>query len=205
MRKKGKQTKRSGFSLHKSRLSKRLHPQFFLGLGALSIVLWGILTVHSATSLSFSSTEPLLTSDFSNQAVLPTYISIPSLSLSLPTFEATITNGIWQIHDHGVSHLSSSHNPGENGNGIFYAHNTEELFGKLHDIQKGDQIHVTTKNAEQFSYTVTDIQTVNPTDIDILTSYNTETITLYTCTGFADLKRLIVKATLNKPITSYSF
>lgn len=195
MRKEEKQTKSRFVFFRNGIPSPRIpKPNLFLLFGIFFLILWGVVTFHKATALSFSSTNPIIEQPYSSSSDIPSSITIPTLSLTLPTFEASITNGIWQIHDHGVSHLSSSQNPGEDGNSIFYAHNTDDLFGKLTQIKKGDAITVLTKDQNIFSYVVTSIQTVNPTDVDVLTMHEGETITLYTCTGFADLKRLVVKA-----------
>lgn len=57
----------------------------------------------------------------------------------------------------------------------------------------GDRIYVFSVNS-WYLYRVHDINTVLPSDVSVIDNTSVETLTLYTCSGYADLKRLIVKA-----------
>lgn len=168
------------------------NPTVLLALGLLFFTVWGIREVHLATRLSFNTA--ISANELGGNIIHPIKISIPSINTELPVEETLIENGIWQISDKGVSHLATSAYPGNEGNIIFYGHNTNERLGRLPQIEKGDTITVTSKNGRTFEYRVVSTQVVKPTDIDKLTSYSDQTLTIYTCTGFADLKRQLVKA-----------
>lgn len=125
-------------------------------------------------------------------------IQIPKLKLDLVIEEAKIIDGIWQISQYGASHLSSSAHPGSKGNIIIYGHNKKELFGKLGKLRLDDEIIITTKDLKKHQYKIYNILTVSPNQVEILAPTSDEILILYTCTGFADSQRLVLKA---KPIS----
>ncbi len=137
--------------------------------------------------------EAEITSEVKDRHNTPTFISIPAVSIGLPITQTSIINGIWEIDKDGVSHLESSAYPGENSGIIMYAHNTHDRFGNLHSVKIGDEIAVTTRNSKLAKYKVASISVVTPNDVNALIT-DSESLILYTCTGFADLKRLVVKA-----------
>lgn len=174
------------------RITNLNYPTLFLALGLFFFAIWGLRELHLATRLSFNSTVNEAT--IQGNIIYPKKILIPSLSINLPVEETLIENGIWEIGKTGASHLSTSGYPGNKGNIIIYGHNTDNRLGRLNKIKKGDTINLISKNDKLFGYKVRSIEIVNPTDIEKLTAYNDETLTIYTCTGFADLKRLLIKA-----------
>lgn len=154
-----------------------------------------LIHTHSKAKLSFAGPHQVLVSESSHSHNVPTFISLSSISVNLPVNQTVITNGIWEISDKGVSHLGSSAYPGENKGIVMYAHNTDDRFGKLHELGIGEEIKVNTRNGKSFIFKVESISIVNPNELSILHA-DSETLILYTCTGFADLKRLVVKATI---------
>lgn len=122
----------------------------------------------------------------------PTNLSIPKLSLDLPISAAVIKNGQWQVYDDKVAWLATSSVP-RKGNVILYAHNTQKLFGNLKDLKIGDTITVQ-QNGIESNYSVTKIQTIKANDVEAIVSENNQ-LTLYTCEGIFDQKRLVVYAT----------
>lgn len=152
-----------------------------------------LINSHSQAKLSFSVTDQVVTPEVKERHNIPTFISIPSVSIGLPVSQTSIINGIWEIDKNGVSHLSSSAYPGDNKGVIMYAHNTHDRFEKLHLVNIGDQIAVTTRDSKLYKYKVSSILVVSPNEVDVLMT-DSESLILYTCTGFADLKRLVVIA-----------
>ena len=132
-------------------------------------------------------------SSFTSQST-PSEISIKSLSLSLPVEPIKIKSGYWPTSQTGVSFLADSGNLGNVGNLIFYGHNWKNLLGNLHKVKTGDTLVVSGQNGQDFLYSIAYIATVNADDVSILADTNDERITLYTCTGFLDQKRLVVVA-----------
>lgn len=164
-------------------------------IGLILIVISNLYSVHHRGSLWFgrvpTKSAVLLTENQVNQ---PIRINIPSLSLSLPVTEAGITNHQWEVSEHGVSHLNISAFPRTSGNIVLYGHNKATVLGTLPNIKKGAIIKVKTRDNNVYMYRVEKTLVVSPNNIDVLESHGKEMITLYTCIGFADLKRFVVVA-----------
>lgn len=129
-----------------------------------------------------------------NSSTLPKKISIPTLSLQLPVEPTLIKDSTWPTSQTGVSFLENSGKVGSTGNLIFYGHNWKNLLGNLHKVKVGENIVLHGQNGQDFQYSVAFIATVDANDISILADSTDERITLYTCTGFLDQKRLVVVA-----------
>lgn len=125
---------------------------------------------------------------------IPEEISIPAVGIDLPIFETEITNHSWEIAQDGISHLNISANPGEDGASILYAHNTNDRFGPIRWLTKGEKIIIVTKDKKRHVYTIQKTFDTNPNNISVLTANKKETLILYTCDGFADLQRFLVIA-----------
>lgn len=127
----------------------------------------------------------------------PTRIIIPSRSVDLPVIEAPVIKGYWELSETTASHGVGSANPGEPGNAVIFAHARKGLFLPLRDIEAGETVYVLTRD-RWHAYTVTETKLVAPDALEVIAPTNDETLTLFTCTGFLDTKRLIVIA---KPAT----
>lgn len=123
--------------------------------------------------------------------VSPNLVKIPAIGLQLPVVEAFISQNQWVLFDDKVSWLATSETPGE-GNVILYAHNRENLFGPLKKVSVGDEILIEHKE-KTLNYYVTEKRKVTPEDVDAILSKENQ-LTLYTCDGSFDQKRLIVVA-----------
>lgn len=134
-------------------------------------------------------------------APLPTEVNIPRIRLSLPIEEAAIKNNTWEVAGTGVSHLNVSASPGEKAPIILYAHNTRQRFGPIRWLKKGDDVSLMTSDKKTHKYLVTRTVTVSPDKLSVFFSRKDETLYLFTCDGFADLKRFIVIA---EPVTASS-
>lgn len=121
----------------------------------------------------------------------PTNIKIPKLNLDLAVSPSVVKGNDWQLFDDRVAWLSTSSLPGE-GNVILYAHDRIGLFGELYKLKKGDEISIFSKDTWK-TYKVTEVHEVTPTDINSILSDRIR-LTLYTCSGAFDQKRLVVYA-----------
>jgi LPXTG-site transpeptidase (sortase) family protein len=121
----------------------------------------------------------------------PTSISIQKLDISLPISAALVHDNEWDIFEDKVSWLSTSAVPGE-GNVILYAHDRPEMFGELYKLEKGDIIEIE-QDKITVSYKVTESRSVQPQDVEAILSDDNQ-LTLYTCEGSFDQKRLVVYA-----------
>ena len=171
------------------------------GLGIALIALGIIFVIGSfgqrtARTESFAS-EPVKVEGFSAeeapQEKLPVRIVLPSLSIDLEVKAAKNVNGYWQVFPDTAAWGEGSGLPGEAGNQVIYAHARKGLFLPLRDIALGMKVYVLTKEA-WYWYEVKEVKEVKPTQVEVIAPTEDETLTLYTCSGFADSKRLIVSA-----------
>jgi len=123
----------------------------------------------------------------------PVRILIPSVQIDLAIVDAKVVNGFWELSENTASYGLGSGEPGQKNNTVIFAHARQGLFYNLKDVKLSDTIYIFTKN-KWYRYNVTKITSVYPNQIEVIKPTKTETLTLYTCTGFADQKRLIVQA-----------
>ena len=123
----------------------------------------------------------------------PVRILIPKVDIDLKVVDAPVINGYWELSDTTASYGLGSGHPGTKSNTVIFAHARTGLFYNLKDVQVGDVIYVFTKN-KWYQYKVNKITAVYPNQTDVIKPTKNEVLTLYTCTGFTDDKRLIVTA-----------
>lgn len=166
----------------------------------LALVLTGVLLIFGRNSrLPNPSTtfenEPIkiedLSDNLSDEEKLPQKIIIPKLSIDLAVRKAEVENGYWEVFEDSAGWGSGSGLPGETGNQVIFAHAREGLFSPLRSIKVGMIIYVMTYN-DWYSYKVSEIKEVFPQQTEVIGSTEDETLTLYTCSGFSDSKRLII-------------
>lgn len=128
----------------------------------------------------------------------PLRIIVPSYKVDLSIVEAQVVNGYWELSETTASHGVGSANPGEIGNTVIFAHARDELFGPIRYIKKDEDIYILTKD-RWFRYRVAETKLVDPSQIEHIKSSDAEELTLFTCSGFLDTKRLIVHAKPLRP------
>ncbi len=168
---------------------------FFLGFSFLILAfLWQKASQFQENSLSFASFPETQTEV--KEEDLPERVVIPQVGIDLPVFLAEVTNDQWQVADEGVSYLLGSGIPGREGNTVIYGHNKNNLFGPIRWLEKGVEIKIFNKKGEEFVYQLTETKTVSPDFVEILSPTKEAILTLYTCTGFWDSQRYVVRARL---------
>lgn len=125
---------------------------------------------------------------------LPIRIVIPKLSLDLSVKPAPVINGFWQVSSSTASYGLGSGIIGEPGNSVIFAHSRSDQFLSIKKISLGTKIYVYT-NSKWFSYKVNSIKKVDPSNIEVIKPTQDSILTLYTCDGINDSKRLVVQAT----------
>jgi LPXTG-site transpeptidase (sortase) family protein len=123
----------------------------------------------------------------------PLRVVIPSLQIDVRLEPAKVVNGKWEVFEKTGSYGIGSGVPGEAGNSVVFAHARDGLFLPLKSVKEGAIIYVFT-NDKWYTYKAQEIKEVLPHDVSVIAPTEDETLTLYTCTGFADSKRLIVTA-----------
>ena len=181
-------------------MEKGYRPKLVLGLALLilgSILVFGGRTEEHLPNEDTFASEPVRLQGFSQydnpNELLPTKIIIPKLSIDLDIKKSEVIDGYWKVYNDSAGWGDGSGLPGKNGNQVIFAHAREGLFLPLKNIQTGDVIYVTTSE-NWFSYKVVDIKEVYPNQIEVIAPTEDETLTLYTCSGYQDAKRLIVVA-----------
>lgn len=123
----------------------------------------------------------------------PVRIVIPSSDIDISVTQSEIKDGYWETSENTASYGLGSAYPGQVGNSVIFAHARQGLFYNLKELEKSDLIYVLTSK-RWYGYKVSDIKTVFPDQVEVISPTKEERLTLYTCSGFADKKRLIVVA-----------
>ncbi len=171
-----------------------LPASFFLSLAFLGmcLVIFGESYIYfSKRILSFSTIPP---TTISHSSDVPVTVHFGSAKIDLLVESGKIVNGVWQISASKATFLGTSAKPGEKGNIIIYGHNKKSIFGNLTKVKVNDIIEITTSTQKTFEYKVSSIDKVKPDDVSVVLPTNEEILTVYTCTGFLDSFRLVVKA-----------
>lgn len=121
----------------------------------------------------------------------PTKITISAINLDLPIAPGVIVDNKWTLFLDKISWLSTSSRVGE-GNTILYGHNRLGLFGGLKELNIGDEI-IITQDSKIYKFKISQQRKVLPTDVEAILSGKNQ-LTLYTCDGSFDQRRLIVIA-----------
>jgi len=121
-------------------------------------------------------------------------IQIPAIRVDAPVVQG---DG-WEQLKKGVAQHVGTADPGQSGNMVMSAHNDVfgEIFRYLDQLQHGDQIIVYTPQ-RSYTYIVTNIQIVKPTDVEVMAPTTDPTITLISCYPYmVDKQRIVVQASL---------
>jgi len=132
-----------------------------------------------------------------NQVVA--YLSIPKLGIkNAPIFDRGVDGGgnMQIAKGYAITHYAYS-SPIGAGNAVLYGHDDIEgsVFGRLKDLQAGDEVDVTAPGGSPVSYRVTVRSIVAPTAVQILQATNDVRLTLFTCwPNWVDTQRVVVTA-----------
>ncbi len=167
---------------------KRILGALYLSI-SICLLSYGAFLIHERTA-------PIPTEQ--NNSLAPFHdsvfqLKIPSSHIALPVYSASITGTSWQTTKRGVSYLSTSPLPGEQGNSVLYGHNWPNLLKPLHTVKPGDSIFIT-RSGRTTRFIVRYVTVVEANEHSIYAASTKTKLTIYTCTGFLDTKRLVVTA-----------
>jgi len=135
---------------------------------------------------------------------IPTVGPEQARSMNLPTIwkaPAPVVQGDgWEQLKRGVGQHVGSANPGQAGNLVLSAHNDifGELFRDLDQLKPGDEIVVSTATRD-YTYRVTGMRIVQPTEVDVMAETSKATITLISCYPYlVDNQRIVVFGELSE-------
>ncbi len=122
-------------------------------------------------------------------------IEIPTIGVNAP-----IVAGVydWEQLKRGVGHHTGSALPGQEGNMVLAAHNDiyGEIFRDLDQLSPGDEFTIST-GARSYTYVVTKIDIVEPTDVDVMQATDYASATLISCYPYRiNTQRIVVFADL---------
>jgi len=125
-------------------------------------------------------------------------IEIDKINVKLPIYFGDTL----EILKQGVGHSSGSYFPGEGGSIVYMGHNSKKMFRRFSELQKGNEIKVTTTYGE-YVYKIYDMQLIKETDLDKLPiQKEKEILMVYTCYPFNNVgyatQRYVVYAELEK-------
>ena len=125
----------------------------------------------------------------------PRIIEIPAIGVNAP-----IVPGVydWEQLKRGVGHHTGSALPGQQGNMVLAAHNDiyGEIFRDLSKLSPGDEFTVST-GARTYTYVVTKIDFVEPTDVEVMQPTDYASATLISCYPYRiNTQRIVVFADL---------
>ncbi len=105
------------------------------------------------------------------------YISLPSLGIELPVLDG------WSYPSLQISPCLYSGNPQDN-NMIIAAHNYNNHFGQIGNLNSGDEIYFTDCDGKTYGYNIVNTQYIGGYDADSMFrgSENEWDLTLFTCT-----------------------
>lgn len=179
----------------------RLMSKYLITIGLLCII-FGIFLLWERNNPKRLSFQQYSSTNYSNYNVIPVRIYIPSVNINLPVVQSTIQNNQWPNSTEGISYLTSSPLPGKKGNSILYGHNWNNLLGNLKDTKPGEKIEIEYSDGTIKVFSINAMGVVTPDQTHVLLPSNDVRITLYTCTGFLDTKRLVVTALLENTISN---
>jgi LPXTG-site transpeptidase (sortase) family protein len=122
-------------------------------------------------------------------AVSPARIIVAETGIDVPVKEAPN----YSFSDSQAIFIDTSQKIGE-GNSIIYAHNWNNLFGKLGKVKMGDIVSVFLTDGREVKYKINQKHLVSPQTLGILKPTADSQLTLFTCIGFLDKDRLVVVA-----------
>lgn len=185
---------------------------FGLGMGSIMLLflLFGFFNEYIITPFIQPSSKvsgmPIIVSNISTEQAAVATVIVPKINIQIPIdFNLTTTDEstIQQSLENGVVHYSSTVKPGENGNGAYFGHSSQNLlnsgkykfaFVRLRELTTGDVFYVTYQG-KVYAYQVFAKEIVPPSQVSVLNDTKGElaTAVLITCDppGFST-NRLVV-------------
>lgn len=174
---------------------------FFIMVGLTAVVQPQMLTSlidHTETKAQEPISTTFTYTESHEQSVhLPVRIIIPRVQIDIPIAPAELINGYWQVFEDSAGFGLGSGLPDSNGNTVIFAHAREGLFKNLELLTPGDSVTILTDKT-WYRFNVETITLVHPNDTYVVAPTTDRRLTLFTCSGFFDEKRLVVTA---RPIT----
>lgn len=136
---------------------------------------------------------------YAKQTPYPQTLSILNSDIFVPIIPVEVTKKKWPTTEQGVAYMTSSPLPGQKGNSVLYGHNWSNILGHLYKTHIGDEVIITYQDGEVALFKVVFIGIVTPDQTHIIEPSSDTRVTIYTCAGIFDDKRLVVTAIAENP------
>lgn len=204
---------RSHASKRKLTAKQHAHSLLFglgVGLATLSIFLFSffnevIIAPFIQPARTTAATPVIVSGDTVAPSKEPQVI-IPKINVQIPLrfdIQSNTEEAMQKELEHGVAHYPSTAEPGQNGNGAYFGHSSNNLFNKgqykfafvlLNQLVPGDTFYLT-KDGKLYAYKVFKKHVVEPNQVEVLDPIegHPATATLITCDPpGTSLRRLVV-------------
>lgn len=171
--------------VNNSNLITYLKQNILLFLGLILISVFFVWRYHNARILSFNTKE---VAKIDSSSVKPIHIKAYPVGVDVDIKPAVITKGVWPVFPDTAGYVIN------NNNVIIYGHNKNNVLGPIRWISLGTIIEIKTSDGKLHKYKVEKVDTIDPDNLSYIEKKDEETLTVYTCTGFLDSKRLVVVA-----------
>lgn len=168
-------------------------PKLGIGLTVAGLILLSYWGAHAYFRYRSLTVEALQQAEVQSGGSEPVHITI-SGKVDVSVAEAQLLANRWNVWPDKATYLPTSARLGEPGNIIVYGHNLNKIFGVLRKVNVGDEVEMIGSDGQTHRYLVEDYQVVNPSQTELLLPTSYEVLTLYTCTGFLDSQRFVVRA-----------
>jgi sortase (surface protein transpeptidase) len=154
---------------------------------AVAVPAWFIQAQHNAglTSIQQPAAKPY-SAPVSSISGKPIGLTVPSLQIDLSVIDGQYnpdTHG-WTLTSDKAQYFVDSAEPNNIGGKTFiYGHYRKNVFEKLHNIQRGATLSLTTDNGYRFNYRFESSFTTSPSDLSVLDNTAKPVLYVQTCTG----------------------
>jgi len=167
------------------------------------ILQWTLVFV--SLPLIFASVRPIQADPLQTPVNDPieSHLEIPSISLDITVVVAPFVGNTWDFSNLNdvAGYFEGLPIPGEGSNSVIGAHSELDNhipgpFYYLNQVKVNDQV-IVLQNQVKYTYIVTKIWHVRPTDVSPILPSKTDTLTLFTCAGYDQgvyTTRLVVRA-----------
>ena len=171
--------------------------KIFLGIALLFLGLLLVVPSRQTTTVDSFASEPVRITGLSQEKIddnkIPRRVLIPDIKIDLKVGKARNIEGYWEVFPDKAGWGEGSGLPGNKGNQVIFAHARQGLFLPLRESKVDMRIYVLSSEG-WYLYQIEAIKEVYPNQTEVIEATQDETLTLYTCSGYKDTKRLIVIA-----------
>jgi LPXTG-site transpeptidase (sortase) family protein len=164
---------------------------FIISSGFISNIIGKINTRPAVLGYSTADSVAAVSNPDSKK-LLPVYLEVPTVEISIgidPGYYDYSTN-TWTLSESKASFAVVSSMPNAvSGNTYIYGHNKSSVFASMDDIKTKEKAIVTNAEGRKFTYKLSEVKDVSPSDLTYLRYRGKPILTLQTCHGLWDQYR----------------